>query len=58
MSISTDSGLLEIVTGKQNVEKTVPAYNALPMFEDRVWFVKENVILFQILKQYYINEIK
>lgn len=28
------------------------------MFVDRVWFVKENVILFQILKQYYINDIK
>lgn len=38
--------------------ETVPAYNALPMFVDRVWFVKENVILFQISKQYYINEIK
>lgn len=68
MSISIDSGLSEIVTvgvikGKQkcnkNVEKkTVPAYNALPMFVDRVWFVNENVILFQISKQYYINEIK
>lgn len=39
-------------------KKTVPAYNALPMFVDRVWFVKENVTLFQISKQYYINEIK
>lgn len=37
-------------------KKTVPAYNALPMFVDRVWFVNENVILFQISKQYYINE--
>lgn len=26
------------------------------MFVDRVWFVNENVILFQISKQYYINE--
>lgn len=43
----------------QNVEKkTVPAYNALPVFLDRVWFVNENMILFQISKQYYINEIK
>lgn len=28
------------------------------MFVDGVCFVKENVILFQILKQYYIHEIK
>lgn len=26
------------------------------MCVDRVWFVNENVILFQISKQYYINE--
>lgn len=46
MSISIDSGLSEIVTvgvkGKQKCNKivekkiTVPAYNALPMFVDRV----------------------
>lgn len=74
MSISIDSGLLgdsnwELWRVNRNVtkcrgkkkkkKKTVPAYNALPMFVDRVWFVKEkNVILFQISKQYYINEIK
>lgn len=62
MSIS-DSGLLkmwESLKGKkmQRKRKTVPAYNALPMFADRVWFVNENVILFPISKQYYINEIK